>query len=40
MPEGFERTIGVFEVGPPARVPQDGTKAKIKVPHVVHRCAK
>ena len=31
IPEGFDRTIGVFEVGPPAKVPQDGSKAKIKV---------
>ena len=33
VPEGFDCPIGVFEVGPPAKVPQDGSKAKIKVLH-------
>ena len=31
VPEGFDRCIGVFEVGPPPKLPPDGSNAKIKV---------
>lgn len=31
VPEGFDRVIGTFEIGPPPHVPTDGSKAKIKV---------
>ncbi|EIE18231.1 heat shock protein 70E [Coccomyxa subellipsoidea C-169] len=31
VPEGFDRTIGTFEIGPPVNVPTDGSNAKIKV---------
>lgn len=31
VPEGFERLIGSFEVGPPAHPPPDGGKAKLKI---------
>ena len=31
VPEGFDRCVGVFEVGPPPKLPPDGSNAKIKV---------
>ncbi len=32
LPEGFDRTIGTFTIGPPSHVPTDSeVKAKLKV---------
>lgn len=31
VPEGFDRLIATFEVGPPAHPPPDGGKAKLKI---------